>query len=209
MRRSTADFLAVIRDHRLRVFTTSDFLALTGMSRPAATHALRRMASRRLVLRITRGLWVNGMTEDISPYELVRPLVAPWPAYVSLYSALADCGVVQEIPQVVYAVTSSRARRYRTPLGVFHFHHLPERLLWAYEMKQTRRAVYPIAEPEKAFLDLAYLTLAPRSRLKLPYRRGGRWNLNLERLRQYAARFDSPSLAAFLEKNTEHRRRPT
>ncbi len=197
-RRSSADFLAVIRDHELRIFTTSDFVTLAGVSRSAAAHVLRRLASHRLVLRVARGLWMNGMAGDISPYEVVRPLVAPWPAYVSLYSALADYGLVQEIPQIIYAVTSSRVRRYRTPLGVFHFHHLPQRLLWGYEMKRAGRVAYPMAEPEKAFLDLAYLALVPRSGLKFPRRRGRRWALSAQKLRRYAARFDFPPLAAFL-----------
>jgi len=163
MSRSAADLLGVIRDHRLRVFTTSDVLTLTGMRRSAATHALRRMAARRLVIRVRRGVWVNGMVEDVSPYELVRHLAAPWPAYVSLYSALADSGVVQEIPHVIYAVTAGRTRRCQTPLGAFYFHHLPARLIWGYALRQVGRAVFPLAEPEKAWLDLAYLALTPRS----------------------------------------------
>jgi len=198
MSHSTADLLGVMRDHRLRVFTTSDVLTLTGMRRSAATHALRRMAARRLVVRVRRGLWVNGMAEDLSPYELVRHLAAPWPAYVSLYSALADYGVVQEIPHVIYAVTAGRTRRYHTPLGGLHFHHLPARLIWGYAMKQVGRAVFPLAEPEKALLDLAYLALTPRSPLTLPQRRERRWPLNAATLKAYAARFECPPLAALL-----------
>jgi predicted transcriptional regulator of viral defense system len=190
----------MIRDHRLRVFTTSDLLTLTGLSRSAAAHALRRMASRRLVRRIKRGLWMNDLAQDISPYEIVPHLVAPWPAYVSLYSALADYGVVQEIPQIIYAVTSSRTRRYQTPLGSFHFHHLPARLIWGYEMKQVGRASYPIAEPEKAFLDLAYLALIPRSPLELPHRRSRKWNLDARKLKAYAARFQFPPITASLRR---------
>lgn len=200
MRRSAADLLSVIRGHRLRVFTTSDLMTLTGLSRTAAAHALRRVASRQLVRRIKRGLWINGMTEDIAPYELVPHLVAPWPAYVSLYSALAGYGVVQEIPQIIYAVTSSRPRRYRTPLGSFHFHHLPARLIWGYEMKRAGGAAYPIAEPEKAFLDLAYLALIPRSPLELPRGRGKAWNLDRGKLKEYAARFGFPPLIAYLNR---------
>ena len=200
MSRSAADLLGVLRDHLLRVFTTSDVLTLTGMRRSAATHALHRMAARRLVVRVQRGVWVNGMVEDVSPYELVRHLAAPWPAYVSLYSALADHGVVQEIPHITYAVTAGRTRRCQTPLGALYFHHLPARLIWGYVMKQVGRGVFPLAEPEKAWLDLAYLALTPRSPLALPPRRERRWPLNAATLKAYAARFEYPPLAASLRR---------
>lgn len=199
MSRSAAELLGLLRDHRLRVFTTSDVVTLTGLHRPAATHALRRLAARRLVTRIKRGLWINALADDVVSYELVPHLAAPWPAYVSLHSALADAGVIQEIPHVVYAVTAGRARRDQTPLGTVEFHHLPARLLWGYAMRQQGRATYPVAEPEKAFLDLAYLALLPRSGLHLPPRRGRTWPLDHRTVTKYAAHFGRPALTTLVK----------
>jgi predicted transcriptional regulator of viral defense system len=44
-------------------------------------------------------------------------LTAPFPAYVSLQSALYLHGMVSQVPAVTYAVMLARARRFVTPLG--------------------------------------------------------------------------------------------
>lgn len=124
----------------------------------------------------------------------------PWPAYVSLYSALADQGIVEEIPHVVYGVSAAAPRRYRTSIGEFSIHHLPERLMWGYEVRRQGYANYPIADAEKAFLDLVYLALIPRSPLELPHKRGRKWNLDKEKLERYARRYEFKPLTNWLKK---------
>lgn len=196
---SATELIELIQGHGLRVFTTADLRTLTGKKGPAITQALCRLAKRNLLSRIKRGIWVNRLVENLNPYEAVPHLAAPWPAYVSLYSALAEADLIEEIPQVIYAVSSKRPVRYRTPIGDFHFHHLPESLLWGYEIRKVGRGAYPVAEPEKAFLDLAYLALIPRSPLAFPYQRTKKWNLDRRKLRDYALRFKFPPLMDHLK----------
>lgn len=195
---ASADLLGALQRHRLRVFTTSDLSTLTGLSAEAASQALRRLASKGLASRLKRGLWASRLAADINPYEAVPHLRAPWPAYVSLYSALADHGVVEEIPQVVYGVSAAPPKRYRTPIGEFRIHHLPARLIWGYELRGLGAASYPIAGPEKAFLDLVYLALSPRSPLEAPVKRGRRWALDPVRLKSCARRFRCEPLERWL-----------
>jgi predicted transcriptional regulator of viral defense system len=198
---ATSQLIRLLHSHRLRVFTTGDLVTLSGISAVAATHALRRLAKQELVTRIKRGLWVNGLAADVSPYEAVSPLAAPWPAYVSLHSTLADYGLVEEIPQVVYAISAGRARRYRTAIGEFHFHHLPPDLIWGYEVRDQGKGRYLIAEPEKAFLDTIYLALVPRSLIQVPHKRSRRWRLDPAKLRRYAKRFGSTAMSNWLREN--------
>src|SRR3989338_1786999 len=186
---SAASLLRLVRNNALRIFTTADIITLTGLSPTAATKALSRLAGADLVARIKKGVWVNELYADLNPYEALPYLRAPWLAYVSLYSALADHGVVDEIAQVVYGVSSAPPKRYRTSIGEFHIHHLPQRLIWGYEITRQGQASYPRAEPEKAFLDLAYLALIPRSPLELPQKREKQWDLDRNKLRRYAGRF--------------------
>lgn len=195
---SAASLLKLVQKHSLRVFTTADIITLTGLAPAAATQALTRLAGEDLVARIKKGVWVSKLAPDLNPYEAVPYLRAPWPAYVSLYSALADCGAVEEIPQVVYGVSAASPKRYRTPIGDFSIHHLPERLIWGYEVRSQGRSSYPVAEPEKAFLDLVYLALIPRSPLELPRKRGRKWNLDPKKLKRYAARFGFKPLVDWL-----------
>ncbi|MFH1263121.1 MAG: hypothetical protein V1495_06730 [Pseudomonadota bacterium] len=193
--------IRALHEHDLRLFTTSDILTLTGSTPGATTHALVRLSRLGLVARIKRGIWINRLAPEVNPYEAIPFLSAPWPAYVSLYTALSDAGVLEEVPHIIYAVTPGRPRRYRTPIGEFRLHHLPERLTWGYEMRKEGGGSYPVAEPEKAFLDLVYLALVPRSPIQLPYSRSGTWNLDRKKLERYAKRFDSPAVRNWLRKN--------
>ena len=202
MSRSAANLIQMMRDHKLRVFMTSDFITLSRMGRSAAVHALCRLASQRIIARIKRATWVNLLVGDLHPYEAVPFLRAPWPAYVSLHSALADHGIVAEIPHVIYAVSGALPKKYRTPLGDFHIHHLPAHLIWGYEMKRVGQGSHPVAEPEKAFLDLVYLALTPRSPLQLPHKRGPRWKLDTTKLKSFARRFGYRPLIVYLKENS-------
>ena len=197
---SAAALLKLTQHNGLRVFTSADIITLTGLTPAAATKALARLAGQDLVGRIKKGVWVSKLFADFNPYEAVPYLRAPWPAYVSLYSVLADYGVVEEIPRVIYAVSAALPKRYRTPIGAFSIHHLPERLIWGYEVKRQGQASYPIAEPEKAFLDLVYLALIPRSPLEFPRKRERVWDLDKEKLKCYAARFKFEPLTNWLKK---------
>lgn len=196
---TSAGIIRVIRKHNLRVFTTSDLITLTGVKSANATNALRRLASQDLVSRIKKGVWVNKIIADLNPYEAVGFLRAPWPAYVSLHSALADYGVIEEIPQIVYGVSPAIPKRYRTSIGEFRIHHLPQRLIWGYEIRQAGGGSYPIAEREKAFLDLVYLALTPRSPLELPHKRGRKWDLDRRKIARYAKRFQYKPLELWLK----------
>lgn len=199
---NAAEIIGMIRRHDLRVFTTADIITLSGLTAVAAGQHLNRLASQNIVVRIKRGVWVNKLAANLNPYEAVPFLRAPWPAYVSLHSALADYGVVQEIPQVIYAVTSTMPRRYSTPIGEFRFHHLPARLMWGFEVRQTGSGLYPLADREKAFLDLIYLSLTPRSPLQAPHKRGRAWELDKEKLTLYAKRFGYAPLDSWLKANS-------
>jgi predicted transcriptional regulator of viral defense system len=198
---TATEIISIIRQHNLRVFTTADFMTLSGLRDVSATKALQRLASRNLVVRIKRGVWVNKLITDLNPYEAVPFLRAPWPAYVSLHSALADYGVVQEIPHVIYAVTSTMPRKYSTAIGEFRFHHLPKNLIWGFEVRQTGSGHYPVANREKAFLDLVYLALTPRSPLQLPHKRGRTWELDKAKLTVYARKFRYAPLQYWLKVN--------
>lgn len=203
MKKSSLEIVKILNVHKLRVFTTRDVTTLVGITSAAATHALQRLEKQELVVRIKRGLWVNRLASDLNPFEAVPYLRSPWISYVSLHSALSEHGVIEEIPHVIYAVTSALPKNYKTPIGNFHIHHLPDHLMWGYEIKKVGQGSYCMAEPEKAFLDLAYLSLIPRSPVEMVHKRSRKWNLNFKKLNEYARRFKFPPLIDWLRTKYE------
>ena len=142
------------------VIETRDVAALLQASTSNATTILRRLAQRGMITHLSRGRWL--VNEKIDRLALPELILAPYPAYVSLQSALFHHGLIEQIPSVLYAVTPARPRRLRTPLGTISFHRIPPELFQGFEL--SSRSDAKIATPEKALFDMLYL--APgRSRL--------------------------------------------
>lgn len=133
-------------------FETRDISALLGVGPSNASVILSRLASRGFVSRLARGRWMlpgAGGRETAA-----EQLASPYPAYVSLQSALHRHGLIGQIPAMLYVVTLGRTRRLISPAGGISFHHLPPELFDGFEITADN---VKLATMEKAFFDLLYL----------------------------------------------------
>jgi hypothetical protein len=86
-------------------------------------------------------------------------------SYVSLQSALALYGIIPEQVPVVTSVGPGRPETVHNRLGAFQFNHLSGRFLFGYSRMELAAGQFAfVASPEKALLDLIYLTPASDSR---------------------------------------------
>lgn len=183
-----------LRTLRTPVVETRDVAAVLNASTSSATTILRRLAQKRMLTHLSRGRWL--VNEKIDRLALPELISAPYPAYISLQSALFHHGLIEQIPAVIYAVTPARPRRLQTPLGTISFHRIPAELFEGFEL--SPRSDAKIATAEKALFDLIYL--APgRSRVfsKLPeltIPRRFQW----QRLKQYTELVRSPGRQAYI-----------
>jgi hypothetical protein len=99
------------------------------------------------------------------PYRKVEPhpfLIAnrlKKASYVSLQSSLAYHGLIPESVPTVMSVTTGRPERISTKMGGFVFKHVKKPLFYGFravEVAPSQSAF--VALPEKALLDLIYLT---------------------------------------------------
>jgi predicted transcriptional regulator of viral defense system len=134
-------------------FETRDISALLRVSPANASALLSRLSKHAFVRRLARGRWSIG--EQANREQLAEQVSAPSPSYVSLQSALFRHGLIEQVPDVLYAVTLGRARRVRTPLGTVSLHRMPPELFGGFE---TDNDGTKIATAEKAFFDLLYLS---------------------------------------------------
>ncbi len=132
---------------------TSDAAAALGLSVSAASVTLTRLARAGLIRRVRSGTWWVG--EGLDPLRLPELLTAPMPSYVSLLSALSIHGMIEQLPQVTYAVSLARSQRITTSVGVISVHHLDPVLFGGFVTLTTG---VKLATPEKALFDLAYLS---------------------------------------------------
>lgn len=155
--------------------------------------------------------WVNagriyqlrrGLYSLAPPYQKIRPhpfavanrLVHG--SYVSCQSMLAHYGLIPEYVPSVVSVCSSRPRQWDTPFGTYRFRHVHTKTLFGYhQLDLGERQQALVAYPEKALLDLVYLTPGGDSS---EYLRSLRLQ-NLEQLdqgalKEFADRFEKPKL---------------
>jgi predicted transcriptional regulator of viral defense system len=140
------------------LITTSDAAAALAVSRSLASKTLSRLEAEKRAVRLKRGRWVlvSSDRKKIDPWTLAEHLTTPAPAYISLQTALFYHGMISQIPQIIYAVSLAPTSKYQTALGTFSIHHLSPNFFFGYELvgKQNIK----MAIPEKALLDLLYLT---------------------------------------------------
>ncbi len=141
--------------------------ALQEYARPR--NRITTLLSEGSILRVKKGLYVFG--ERLRRHQVSRELLSNLlygPSYVSREYALYYHGLIPEQVPTLTAMTTGRARSFRTPLGLFTYSTLP---LPGYAVGVTLAVAdeksFFIASPEKALADLVYTTagLQLRSRL--------------------------------------------
>jgi len=158
---SAASDLASLRAMGRPLVTSRDAAARLALSPSAASHVLRRLADAGAVFAIRRGLW--ALEPDLDPMQLAVWATAPYPSYVSLWSALHAHGMLSQIPRETHVVSVGRPGRIETPLGILVVHRIAPEVFGGYEMTNG----VPLATPAKAIFDLAYLSASHGGRNEL------------------------------------------
>jgi predicted transcriptional regulator of viral defense system len=154
------DVLARLLRMEAPVFATADAAAHLGARSALVSTMLARLAGAGHLVKLGRARWaVPGQASALQAGHL---LTAPFPAYVSLQTALFHHGMISQMPEVIYVVSLARTQRRATPLGTFSIHHVQPAFFFGYAVLAD--GVTQMAVPEKALLDFLYLAPA-RSKL--------------------------------------------
>jgi len=149
------------------------------------------------LIKIHKGLYTLA-----EPYRKLKPELfcvansLKSPSYVSLQSALSRYGLIPEFVPVTTSITTTRPQLIETPLGRFEYRHVSKNLFWGYQMlelTENQRAF--AASPEKALLDLVYLTSHGDTEdflRELRLQNFSRLSKNV--LREYSKKFGSPKI---------------
>jgi predicted transcriptional regulator of viral defense system len=141
---------------RRSIIETREAAVRLGLSISRASQLLHSLEESGLVRRLRRGLW--ALRSDVDPFSVPPYLTAPFPAYVSFWSALARHGMIEQVPRQIFAASLDRTRRVTTTVGTYSIHHLAPELFDGYDGSEE---VGYVATPEKALFDTVYLR-APR-----------------------------------------------
>ena len=141
------------------VFRTGQILA--GQTSPAQVRRqLSRWVKSGRVIRLRRGAYLlSDLYSKTSAHPFAVANALKKASYVSLQSALAHHGMIPEYVPVTTSVTTGRPEELSTPRGRFQFRHVAIPLLFGFgETEVARDQMALLAGPEKALVDLLYLT---------------------------------------------------
>jgi len=141
------------------IFTREQAALWVGRRGASLDALLKRAVTNREVWRVHRGLYclADRYTQDrINPFELAQRIHGP--SYVSLESALSYHGWIPEAVHAITSVTLGRSRTFETPVGLFSFTRIPQRLFMAGVRRTTREGegAFFLATPLKALADHVY-----------------------------------------------------
>ncbi len=140
------------------VFTTRDFANYSYISLSAASKRLLRLADRKLLTRITKGLWANTSHPWFHPLACVPYLLGKEQGYVSFLTALHLHGLVSQIPKTLQIATTGHARTLNSPVGHYEFLQIKPELMKQGTQWSDTHLPYLIASAEKALIDTLYLS---------------------------------------------------
>lgn len=163
-----------------KFYKISDLMKISGLGYAACRMATMRLVNRGILIRIGKELYGNLLV-NFSPEEAACQ--AYLPSYLSCEYALSRCGVIDQMPTVLTAITLMRGKRAKVGSIEVDYRHLRKNLFWGY----VRDGDSFIAEPEKALLDWLYLG---RGRLETISLDEINWDeLDTLKLKKYSTRF--------------------
>jgi predicted transcriptional regulator of viral defense system len=141
------------------VFSSS--LLRTGSVNPVDIgKQLSRWVKSGKLIQIRRGLYaLSERYSKTQPHPFYVANRIQRASYVSLQSALEYYGLIPEYVPAVTSVTTGRPQTFKIPLGNFIFRHIKKEIFFEYRLTDVgnNQSAF-LASPEKALLDLIYLT---------------------------------------------------
>ncbi len=177
-------------------FDLASVVQLTGERRESIRMQLHRWCKDGKLLALRRGMYAFpevGGSRAVNPAELANKIYKP--SYLSTYWAMGCYGLIPEKVVTFTSVTSRVTRAFSNALGVFKYQSVKQSAFFGYRPVNIGNKKVIMAEPEKALLDLLYLEQGAWGEERMEAMRFQNPDvINLEKLRFYAERYQSPRL---------------
>ena len=140
-------------------FTSRDAAVLFPGSEDRRYALVKRAIANSEIIHIRRGLYclASKYRKKVNLYALAQHVYGP--SYISLESALGWYGWIPEAVYILTSVSLGKSKEFKTPLGVFSYTRVPQKVLYAGVERQRDEAgdVFLMANPIKALADYVYI----------------------------------------------------
>lgn len=161
--------------------------------------ALTRWVASGYIVQLKNGLYAFKEWIVLPGADQIVANLMYRPSYISLYSALAYYGMIPEFVARTTSVTTLKTATFSNEMGSFDYRHIKPDLFWGYHMIESiNQRKMLIALPEKALLDLLYLTPSLKSEEDMLQLRLDEDYMNSEfdwnQVQEFLVRFNSHAL---------------
>jgi len=138
---------------KLDLFTTKTLRDMAGKYVAEATFfaMLKRLTRQKVLEKLERDKYILAGAH-VHDFQIANFLYEP--SYVSLEAALNFHGVLSQFPYEIASITTRKPVTKKIDDKTYRYTRIKRALFWGYESVQG----FLIAQPEKALLDLLYLT---------------------------------------------------
>ena len=150
----------IIEEVPVSVFTPLEISMLIPGSADIRYALVKRAIAEGDIIRIKRGLYTLSPLYRkgyLNPYTVSLMILGP--SYISVETALSNCGWIPEAVRAITAVTSHTPIEFVTPIGYFTYERVPQKTLLAGvdRLLDASGNVWFQAMPLKALADYVYL----------------------------------------------------
>lgn len=149
------------------------------------------------IIQLRRGLYTLAKPyQGESPHSYVIANRLVQSSYVSLHMALSHYDLIPEHVAIITSVTTGRPGWWQNCYGHFSYQHIQPAFFFGFHYRQVTHTQWAyMATPEKALLDLIYLTPNGDSADYIQALRLQNLDqIHIERLTTYVQRIDKPKL---------------
>lgn len=172
-------------------FSLNEISKLSHLNNASLKVTLHRLIKNKQLFKIGQKLY-SLEPEKIDWRELACEIY--YPSYLSFEWALAYHNILSQKPLHLTLATSKRTKEVNMLNKNIFYHHLNPNLFWGYQKQDN----ILLAEPEKAFLDLVYLSL--NGYAKFDPEEINLKALNKTKLKKYLQKFNNQRLNKLLGK---------
>ena len=182
-------------------FDLATLVQLSGERRQSLHMQIYRWCKAGMLLPLRRGVYAfpdRYRTSGVHAAELANIIYAP--SYLSTHWALGYYGMIPEHVAQFTSVTPRTTKTFENIFGTFVYRHIKTAAIFGYRAVEIDKRKVLLAEPEKALLDLWHLEQGEWGENRMEEMRFQGFEIvNAEKLRRYAARFESPRLTKATE----------
>lgn len=150
------ELLKIIQNINKSFYTVNDFVKLTEQDKKSVQVALNRLVKSGKLIRLRRNMYLSAET-NINWNLIAEQLVGE--CYISFESALSFYNVINQVPYDLTLACLEKPRKIKIGGRDLVFRRLKKEIFGGFVINEKIK----IATPEKALLDLVYMSVRGRT----------------------------------------------